>query len=370
MVIINLFPDSTSHLTLTLTGLGKIPNNDGRFNLHISYFPGNEHSRAGFRTHFLIDDLKHSTSISVILPSIESCGIGLSEAAIFDWWKNEFIPNQEPFGWIGNNCSTIIYRALCIGQERSPLLGHAAQVPKSWFCTPSNVIMYADKLGARLIGTFCIDDILILRYIIIKEECKQISETPFLSTQSLYKKICDFNCDRYSLTLNKTFCDGIKLSLIHFREHLQQNFCPSFYDELIGLAYLDPDYAEINIDFYYKKIKCIANYFVSQVSAFIEECDKKGNVLNPTLMQIDHSLRHIEKTFESALKIGLQNTLKQFLENNQLHFLNSHERIAPVLEYLRNAVNDALNPHRLFHQTSENIRAIMPGAGLGMTRQI
>lgn len=362
MIIINYFPDSTGHISLTLTGLGREPDHNGRHNVYLSYFPGNEHSKTGCRFHRVSDDLAHNAAICIVLPSIESDHEGMSEAAIFDWLKNEFKPTHEPFTWLGNNCAAVIYRALVVGQERSPALSRQVATITSWFFstrTPGNVIPYCDALGKTLLTSSPVA----MRYAAVKRLCTdEIKLSPFLRLEALHVMIKKFDCGLYSLSLIAPFCETLRFILKNMLQELANVFLVSnkkkFYRDLLLLTFNDTT-QNTDTDIYFTKIQSIVNFLIE---SNFQHFEMNGNEMR----QIECA----EAIFETAINQGLATILMPFLTANELHFLDARERIRPVLNFISQHVNDDLHPHREYQQSSDNLREIMPGIGLGMTRQL
>ncbi len=154
---------------------------------------------------------------SSFLPSEESCGYGLSERAIYNWWKNEFKPNDIAYGLFNNrNCSSVVYRALRVGQLRSNSLLYSSPVNKNWWLdSPDNVFNYACDVGSNLLETLVSE---------LQKSCELSKhDYPYAQAMALYVKISKFNNSEYALTLIKPFCDCIKRSLDAFREAIQKN---------------------------------------------------------------------------------------------------------------------------------------------------
>lgn len=209
MILVIYYPENTSHLAIALTGLNR------EKNIYISFFPGNERSLKGFRLHQLNHDRykdetkSHSRAASVvILPSEESCGYGLSEQAIYDWWRS-FNIDKEFFEWFTNNCSTIVFRALREGQIHSRSLGNKMIVEKKWFCTPGNILTYACELN-NAFRKPSIENNLLITFAEIKTICELGQRhSPYDQVYSIYLRLKQFSDKGISTLLNKPFCEGI-----------------------------------------------------------------------------------------------------------------------------------------------------------------
>src|SRR5438105_4241688 len=99
MITILYYPDSTTHCAIALTGLGQD-------NFYLSFMPNDV--GGSFRLHKMNDDFKHRATQIINVPSEESCGYGLSEQAILNWYKTKFV-NNPGFNHFTYNCSTVAY---------------------------------------------------------------------------------------------------------------------------------------------------------------------------------------------------------------------------------------------------------------------
>ncbi len=120
---------NNGHASLALTGLNKK-------NIYISVFaPVNLSGQIdfsngqGLRLHKLEWDLaNHLFPYEKIaaIPTIESCGFGLSETAIHEWWK-KIDGEKFAFSMSKNNCRTVVADAILEGIKHSITLSQTAK---------------------------------------------------------------------------------------------------------------------------------------------------------------------------------------------------------------------------------------------------
>lgn len=329
MIVVMYYPCSVhGHLALALTGLGKDKN------IYISFYPNIGLPKAYFRLHNLKHDGDNITGI-VVLPSEESCGYGLSEEAIFDWWKNKFNPDQEGYGLFNNNCSRIVYRALCIGQEQSASLNHSLVTAKSWFCeTPWGIFDYTRSLGKQLLQNHQKQDELYLQFAELKEICELGKVNPFDQVTALHTRIKQFTSTEYSLIINKIFCDGIKKTLDTFHLALVKDFKQPSFDKLRELSKTN-DLTGVDIDAYYEKLRALADYLsTTPASGLLERA----------------AVLFGKKSLEEKIKQVLFATLIEYMNAFEHHHLIDKERIRQTLEIIREKVIDSNNPLKEFMQ--------------------
>lgn len=312
MIVIILYPGGTSHLTLATTGLEKDKN------IYISLFPATFTSKADFRLHRLEDDASHKASHIVVLPTQESCGYGLSEAAIYAWWKDKFIPKKESFGWIDNNCSTLVYRALIEGQRGVISLENKFIAKKNWISTPGNICEYAEKLGKTLTANKSNEQGLFLAFAQIQEIARSNKISPYEATIALYSRLKDNTTDKLNIPLAIEFCIGVNVAL---------STLTIDNADLEQLEKLDkPD-----IDLHFAALSKLVNSIYS----------------NP--VNSEEKMRQLEQSLINELLMPINERLKQY--SPQL--LIAGTDIKKTLQLVRLTLNDDKNPHAKHFQKSD-----------------
>lgn len=306
MILVIYYPENTSHLAIALTGL------DREKNIYISFFPGNERSLKGFRLHQLNHDRykdesrTHTRAASiVILPSEESCGFGLSEQAIYDWWRG-FDIDKEFFEWFTNNCSTIVFRALREGQLHSRSLGNKMIVAKNWFCTPGNILSYACELNEVMIKP-SIENNLLLTFAEIKTICELGQKhSPYDQVYSIYLRLKQLAEKGVSALLNKPFCEGIVNALNELNAGNAIQFDANDYD--------------------------------------IHQCYR--------LLYASFTL-HDERQLNNVIANKLLKPLGEFINNYSPHFYQDNRDINKSLDQAARSINEDVNPHKQLVQRSD-----------------
>jgi hypothetical protein len=346
------YPDSTSHIAIGLTGLGK------EKNIYISFFPGNEKSIAGFRLHELNHDRfkenhQNRAATVVILPTEESCGYGLSENAIYHWWKNEFHPGRESFNWFTNNCSSIVYRALCVGQIHSHTLNKTSLEKDFWLCSPGKILSYAIDLADAMYADKTIEGDLFLKFSELKTICELGKlKNPYCQVLALYTRISQFNTDNYSLILNKPFCDMIKNVLVEFSNKLADS-SGTDCEQLRLLASLNSDeFSTVNPDLFFEKLKNLMEHILAFDNSKV--LAKHGIKEGPEFIRsqlLQHALQVLQTTIANQLLTPMSAYIDQFVP----HVFQQRANIIKALDGFAENLDANNNPHKKYVQKSEPI---------------
>lgn len=356
MIIVVYYPDSTSHLAIGLTGLGPDKN------IYISFFPANEKSIAGFRLHhFKHDQMKdnhsHRAATVVILPTEESCGYGLSEKAIYDWWKNDFVPNQETFNWFTNNCSSVVYRALCVGQLHSTTLRETLLKEKYWFCTPGKVLSYSIDLANFMYRGKSPDKELLLKFAEMQAICEFGKlKNPYSQFLALYVRIKQATTPEYNLILKKPFCDMIKNVLIEFANKIPSGSSPSERTQLLTLADMtDAAFKEINIDLFFDKLKNLVEYILLfDESKQLQKCGVTSGPLFDKCQLLQRAYQVLEAALASQLLTPMASYIDQYANTQSNPFLlQESATIHQTLNQFSDNLVEANNPHKEYVQQSD-----------------
>ncbi|VVC75293.1 hypothetical protein AQUSIP_05810 [Aquicella siphonis] len=332
MIIVVYYPDSTSHLAIGLTGLCRDKN------LYISFFPANERSLAGFRLHELDHDrLKDSASRTsraasvVILPTEESCGYGLSEQAVYDWWKNHFKPNQENFGWFDNNCSSVVYRALCQAQLGSASLNHALLLEKKWFCTPGSILSYASELGAAMVHQNSDEQNLLQKYAEMREICEHSKFcNPYDQAVALSSRLQQLTTDRLQPVINQFFCAAVKNVLQQFGQHLATNEQYASYSDLAAKTRTQ-DLSEADVAAHIQRLNVLANTIAGNPS------------LHDTLFPV------LQSGISTMLLAPMADIIGAYLPR----LLQERKLINATLQDAADKIDPKKNPHMRYVQKSD-----------------
>lgn len=307
MIVIIYFPAFvTGHLSIALT---EIPD-------YISFYPPNWASEFYFRFHDLVLDGKIVTKIAV-LPSEESIELGPSEKAIAQW-KEEWLKNPMniSYGLFNNrNCSSVVYRALRVGQQGSQSMNGVTAAKKTWWMdTPDNVFNYASELGRQLLKTL-VDELI---------ECCELGKNSFPYTQAmaLYVRLKKFT-KGYSLTLTKPFCESIKATLETFQVKLHECKYDPAHVQILKLA--DTGGLEgIDIDAHFSRLRALADHIYQQ----------PANIHKP-----------VGDLLQGVIRDVLLFRTRQLLNSPNIHILMDEESIKHVMDFLESLFKDKKLSH-------------------------
>lgn len=324
MIIVVYYPDSTSHLAIGLTGLGKDKN------LYISFFPANERSIGSFRLHELDHDrFKDASSHTsraasiVILPTEESCGYGLSEQAVYDWWRNDFKPGKESFGWFDNNCSSVVYRALCEAQLGSASLNHSLLLKKKWFCTPGGIQSYAVELGKTMVQQNSEEQNLLQKYAELWDVCNyEKFRNPYEQTIALAGRLQQMTTQNIVPVINHAFCSAVKNVLQNFGQHLTAHDKYASNSELTNAA-LTQDLPDADVAAHIQRLNTVANMIAKNPSLYDElfpvlQCGIQTLLLSPMADIISDYLPRLQQE-RKLINATLQDAANKIDPQNNPH---------------------------------------------------
>ncbi len=303
----------TGHIAIVLSGLKKTKN------IHISFYPQVKKSKMLFRLQSFKDDGTHVAHI-IAIPSEESCGKGLSEQAILDWWEKDFKPKSTAYGLLNNNCASYVYRALIQGQDHADSLGNSRLLEKSWFCSPNNVMGYAHKLSALLTKNLNADESLLSELIKIKDLCTLDKVVPHEMAMGIYFHIKQSSNPDIAM-LQLPFCKAVKRTLKIIAIHLPEDIPSDFKTELIERCRL-AETNEKNFDLAFETLYELIEYVLDI----------------PVLVNL------IEDAIHYYL-LPLMNRMIENLNSPDID-LNNPERIDQLMTFLGHKIDDSKNPHR------------------------
>jgi hypothetical protein len=338
MVVVIYYHSLTGHVALSLTGLGK------EKNIHISIYPGNKKSKAYFRLHGLKFDGPESATDIVVLPSEESCGYGLSETAIYDWWKDTFDPNNEYYRLFGSNCASLVYRALYVSQEKSASLNHTRIEDKTWFATPGNIIAYAKRIGKHLLSNHKAMDQVYLKCAELKTYCHfEKMDIPYHQAMALFVRLKQFNSEEYCLLVNKPFCEGIIKAIKAFHTTLEEKNKTDIKKSLVDiippnekgsapltawdhfLARTDvTGLSGVDIEVHFNKLRELADFIYTL-----------PNKIEKILVVL----------FQDLIKKELLLAVHQYLDHIDIQHIKEQERVKEIFDVLGRKIEDDNNPH-------------------------
>jgi hypothetical protein len=270
----------------------------------------------------------------VLVPSKEICAQAnpdseISEQSIHDWWR-QLNPNNMAYGLFNNrNCSSLVYRALRIGQL-NPVLNSLPSQKTWWLDSPENVFNYASALAEKLLKNFVAE---------LKETCEigLRDNFPYMQATALYLKCRKYNDTEYVITLIKPLCVAIKNTLDIFHEALlKQAKTPGMQDlldissenvsclnDLFNLAESD-DNIDYDIETYFTKLRVTTDYIYKSCSP------ETVKVIGPLLQR--------------AIKNHLLATMKTYLENNSIHTVTDQKSIEKIHQIMQKKIIDRNNP--------------------------
>lgn len=311
------------HLAVVLSGLTK------EKNIYISFYPNAKNSQFFFRLQSFIDDGPGVTQIAS-LPTRESCGYGLSETAIYDWWEREF-HNKRPvkYGLLNKNCAQYVYTALTEGQEKSRSLGNKSMLEMDgyWPCTPDNVLDYSTRLAGIMLKDGLGTDPSIMRDLNkLREYCENKSLQPYdlvLATYSTFKQMPV----KHDLMLRIPFCKAIRKALRHFLLNLASDIPPSLKEKL-GEAVKVDDLDPADMHGHFNRLLELGNHIAS--------------LQPPVLGQM------LERHMQNAISAAYTSHLSHILESYIKPYFNNPERIERNMKFIAGKLDDSKNPNKDF----------------------
>lgn len=372
MITVHYWPGLIPHLSLSITNREKP--------IYISFYPANDASLVDFTLHTYEEDLKHRPNPpnkTVVIPSIEENGFGLSEHAIVTWFDLAFANQKPGYNVLSHNCSSVVWNALKMGAVNKEIAHAFESYSPAVIDTPDAVFDFASGLTQKIR--------------MVKEQLRRYRENIAQKSLELQKLFTypifeNFHEQKYQICFELTeeihhskFCQNLSVT------HRLYNF-PTFKDFINELKLimnskkfkLSPSaerkeiYAAINN--YIRKMKTLNDTFTFAINGIVEL--KKTyfylNSLLPIIEKADienhmHVIREKQTELINSLHetTFMQNVLKRIPRCGGNNFWNSF--IDELSTFLKNPVYLSRTEQQLiYHATITHLISILPHIGLIM----
>lgn len=360
MIFIIYYPVAiTGHVAIVLSGLKKKQReeelkaereDEEATNVHISFYPDTVKSSKTtlFRLHGFKND---GTDVSwmIAIPSEESCGKGLSEAAIYKWWKEVIKDQTTMYGLLNNNCSSYVYHALLQGQMNSESLNKQILCKKrGWLfglfdtpSTPGNIMEYADELNTILLANLNKEQRTMAEILELKEYRDVNTLTPFEKAIVMFSKLKKIPDDSDAVMLRRPYCKAVKKVLkAIWRQMIPQPNQTEMTENNRKFLTLSQ-----NIQKEFARLTSVTDF----ESFNMEKAYASLHNLRLYIFDLTKSGKH---SFEPLLQDVIKETLLPYMNRTIDNLLQPDfkdpQRIQESMKFLGQKVDDEQNPHRRF----------------------
>lgn len=331
MLKVVYFNTLVGHLALALTGLGK------EKNIYVSFYHRSPESPVAFRFQNLLQDgiLRHGDNEEdhdagiykiIWIPTEEYCGYGLSEHAMYEWFKHDFKPKHTIYTLFGHNCSSVVFEMLRVGQKKSNTLNHQEVLPWSCFMeTPGSISAYAEAVKASILQKLKSDEGAFNRLVELHSHSVMANTNAYMQLYAWAVRLRQFNqANQFGEIINKPFCRCVKKTLRLFQARVVKDKMPDPGDKLMTMS-SSQDLPPVDLELHLDRLLKLADFLSLYVRrGLYKEADQ-------LLQDLIHQV--------------LFARMGEFLNYLMKSSFMNREEIVKELAIIRKKVIDENNPH-------------------------